>query len=497
MSSRGLVRSMIIIGGSQSVTIVIGILRVKLFAMMLGPAGLGLLGLYNALLETSSILAGLGLGSSGVRQIAASGGDAAELSRVRRVLLGAHVIQGLIGMGVVWLFREPLALSILGDAGRATEVGLIGVGLFLTLVASSQTALLQGMRRIGDLARVAVIGGIVATVVGLAAVWLLGIDGLIWFLLVLPLSNVAAAFLYTRRLPRADAASLGLAEAWAQWRPMASLGIVFMASGLVTMGTLLAVRILIARDLGLEAVGHFQASWTVTMQYVGFLLGAMAADYYPRLTGIIRDRTASSALVNDQAQIGLALGGPILLAMIGLAPWVIELLYTAEFTEAVAILQWQTLGNVLKLASWPIGFILVASARSGLFLVTESLWSALFLSLVWIGLPLFGLEVTGFVFAGAYLAYFVIVYAVVRRIHEFRWQGMSLVLIGMHLALGAGVLALVQFDQLAGAVAGTVAAALTGLFGVRFVLNKIGTNGWLSVRIMIIINHIIFVLRKI
>lgn len=468
---------MIIIGGSQSVTIAIGILRVKLFAMMLGPAGLGLLGLYNALLETSSMLAGLGLRSSGVRQIAASGGDAMELSRVRRVLLGAHVIQGLIGMGVVWLFRERLALSILGDADRATEVGLIGVGVFLTLVASSQTALLQGMRRIGDLARVAVIGGIVATVAGLAAVWFLGIDGLIWFLLALPLSNVVTALVYTRRLPRAAAVSMGFAEAWAQWRPMASLGIVFMASGLVTMGTLLAVRTLIVRDLGLEAAGHFQAAWTVTMQYVGFLLGAMAADYYPRLTGVIRDRAASTALVNDQAQIGLALGGPILLAMIGLAPWVIELLYTVEFTEAAAILQWQTLGNVLKLASWPIGFILVASARSGLFLFIETFWNALFLSLIWVGLPRFGLEATGFVFAGAYLVYFLIVYAVVRRVHDFRWQAMALVLIGMHLALGAGVLALARFDPMAGTAAGTVGAALTGLYGLRFVFVKIGREG--------------------
>jgi len=483
MSSRGLVRSMIIIGGSQSVTIAIGILRVKLFAMMLGPAGLGLLGLYSALLETSAMLAGLGLGSSGVRQIAASGGDAAELSRVRRVLLGAHVIQGLIGMGVLWLFRERLALSILGDAGRATEVGLIGVGLFLTLVAASQTALLQGMRRIGDLARVAVIGGLVATVAGLAAVWLLGIDGMIWFLLAMPLSNVVSALVHTRRLPRAEAVSMGFAEVWAQWRPMASLGIVFMASGLVTMGTLLAVRTLIVRDLGLEAAGHFQAAWTVTMQYVGFLLGAMAADYYPRLAGVIRDRVASSTLVNDQAQIGLALGGPILLAMIGLAPWVIEVLYTAEFTEAVAILQWQTLGNVIKLASWPLGFILVASARSGLFFLTQLNWAAIFLLLVFIGIPMIGLESTGIAFSAVYTFNFLLIFSIVRRVHDFRWHTMSLVLIGMHLVLGTGVLALARFDPLAGAVAGTVAAALTGLYGLRFVLGKTGTEGRLGTQL--------------
>ena len=60
------------------------------------------------------------------------------------------------------------------------------------------------------------------------------------------------------------------------------------------------------------------------MTYVGFLLGAMGADYYPRLTEVIHDKVAAVRLMNDQAQLGLAIGGPVLLLLIGLAPWVIN-----------------------------------------------------------------------------------------------------------------------------------------------------------------------------
>ena len=67
------------------------------------------------------------------------------------------------------------------------------------------------------------------------------------------------------------------------------------------------------------------------MTYVGFLLGAMAADYYPRLTEVIHDKVAAVRLMNDQAQLGLAIGGPVLLLLIGLAPWVIILFYSKEF----------------------------------------------------------------------------------------------------------------------------------------------------------------------
>ena len=104
--------------------------------------------------------------SSGVREIASSRGDEATLSRVRRVLFAAHLIQGTLAMIAVWLLRERIAIWLFGDALRATEVGLIGIAILLGLLASAQTALLQGLRKIGDLGRVTVIGAFVGTLAG-------------------------------------------------------------------------------------------------------------------------------------------------------------------------------------------------------------------------------------------------------------------------------------------------------------------------------------------
>ena len=108
------------------------------------------------------------------------------------------------------------------------------------------------------------------------------------------------------------------------------------------------------------------------MTYVGFLLGAMGADYYPRLTEVIHDKVAAVRLMNDQAQLGLAIGGPVLLLLIGLAPWVITLLYSNAFEPAVTLLQWQMVGNVFKLASWAMSFSIVAAGRPGFHIIELS-----------------------------------------------------------------------------------------------------------------------------
>lgn len=466
-----------VIGSAQAVNILISILRMKVLAMLLGPSGVGLLSIYSSLQSMVSAAAGLGMGSSGVRQIASVKDEEKPLSQVRRVLLAAHLVQGALAMLGVWLLRAPIAELLLGDRKYAFEVGLIGFAILLGLLGTAQTALLQGMRRIGDLGRVTIIGASVGTVAGLAAVWLYGEAGLIWFVVVQPLATLLIALRYTSRLPPPSTKHHSLIETWDIWKPMAKLGAAFMLGGLATTATLLLVRSRITQELGLEAAGHFAAAWGITMTYVGFLLGAMAADYYPRLTEVIADRVAANRLMNDQAQLGLAIGGPLLLLMIGLAPWVITLLYSAEFTPAASLLQWQTAGNLFKLASWALGFAFVAAARGRIFLLVEINFNVLFLLMLWFALGKFGLISVGPAFMIAYVLHFALLNILAYTIQGFRWEQLSLLLLALHATLSLALLATAQVASHIAAIASPVLAMATGVLGLRIVLTKIGPEG--------------------
>lgn len=476
-NSRGLIRSMLVIGSAQVVNIGLSILRMKVVAMLLGPSGVGLLSIYTNLQGMVSNAAGLGMSSSGVREIASARGEEQALSRVRRVLLAAHLIQGLLAMLGVWLLREQISIWLLGDASYALEIALVGIAILLTLMMSAQTALLQGLQRIGDLGRVTVLGALGATLVGLAVVWSYGQAGLVWFVLTQPLMGLLAALYFTRRLPKPSSKRPNLAETWAVWKPMARLGAAFMLGGLASTATLLIVRGRITQELGLDAAGQFAASWSITITYVGFLLGAMGADYFPRLTKVIHDRVAAIRLMNDQAQLGLALGGPVLLVLIAWAPWVINILYSSEFAPAATLLQWQSVGNVLKVASWALSFAIVAGARAKTFFFMELSFNIVFLAIVWLLLPSYGLTVAGVAFLLGYVAYFATVNVLVRRIHAFRWQKLSLSLLVLHVSLAFALLFLAQVAPIVAIVIAPILALMTGLLGLHVVITKIGTTG--------------------
>jgi PST family polysaccharide transporter len=469
----------LVIGSATSVSIILGMVRVKVLAFLLGPVGVGLIGIYANILETGVQFAGLGLGQSGVRRIAASQGDPDELAQVRCTLVIAHLVQGALGMAGIWLLRGQISLWMFNDPGYGFEVGVLGLGVLLSLFSVSQNAQLQGMGCVDELAQAGVIAAVLTTAGGITAVWVLGGQGLVLFVLAQPVFMVIVTARYVARLPQMST-RLGLAVLWTQWREMAGLGLIFMFAGLLATTSLLVARAVIVDSMGLSSAGHFQAAWTISIQYLAFLLNAMAIDYFPRLSAIIGNRIESTALINHQAQLSLALGGPLLLILLGLAPWVIAALYSGAFEPAVAVLQWQCLGNVLKLASWPTDFAIIARQDRVVFAAIQILWNLVFLGLLWVLLPTMGVKAAGVAFAVAYGAFILINNVAVWQLHDFRWQSLSLRLFGLHLGLSASLLVLAQAAPLIGAVVGVVAGAATGIWGLRVVALRIGPEGRLG-----------------
>lgn len=475
---RQILRSSFIIGGSSVINVAVGLVKLKVLAVLLGPVGVGLLGLYQNVMNVASTMAGCGLANSGVRQLAASQGDAATLSLVRKALFYANLLLGLCGMAALWLLREPVALWVFGNTEHAAEVGYLGLGVLLSLLAGSQTALLQGLRRIGDQARVQILSAAAGAVAGIVAVWFWGRSGLMAFILAAPAASVLVGAWYARRLPR-PGAGLDWPELRCQWHAMFALGIPVMTAGLLTLVMQLVVRSMVTQTLGLEATGYFQAAWVISMTYLGFVLNAMGTDYYPRLTGVIQDHSRANQMINQQTEMLLLLAGPVLVAMMTLAPWVIELLYAKSFAPAADILRWQILGDIVKIMTWPMSFVVLAQGRGGVFIGIESVWNAVYLACLWLGLPLFGLPTLGVGFFLAYLAYVVVLSMVVGRLTGLQIEARNRWHFVVLLVAAALILATTLVSPQLSYAVGALLMLAVGYYSARRLDELIDWMGWI------------------
>ena len=464
-----------IIGGASIVSILIGLVRVKLIAVLLGPAGVGLIGLYAALMNTAATAAQLGVGIVGTRQIAEAHAkaDAIQLAIARRALFLAALALSMVGGLAVWLSRDQLARWVFDDPAAGGSVAWLALGVALSVAAASQSALIRGMRRVSELALITIFSAVLGAVIGVPLVWWLGQGGIAIFVVVAPASAFVLGHVFVARLPKATPANIATADLSAQWKMLVRLGLPFMGSALAATAIGLWIRTDIQRQLGAEALGNFEASWAIAMHYVGFVLGAMSADYYPRLTGVIDKPADACRLVNQQTEVALLLSGCVILALLALAPWVIALLYTAEFAEATVVLQWQALATVLKVASWPLGYVILAAGAGRKYFLTETVTLLLMAISISLLIPLFGLEAAGIGYLASYVFYLPLVYVLAVRSIGFGWSGKVKLSFGLLAGLGLVVFATNMLFPAGALLAAGLAMAIYGIFAVQL-LSQMG-----------------------
>ena len=105
--------------------------------------------------------------------------------------------------------------------------------------------------------------------------------------------TLATAWWYARKV-EIQTTSMTASQVGKELRALLKLGAAFMASGVMMMGVAYAIRIFVTREVGIDAAGLYQCAWAVGGLYVGLILQAMGADFYPRLTA--SPRTIPSAI---------------------------------------------------------------------------------------------------------------------------------------------------------------------------------------------------------
>jgi enterobacterial common antigen flippase len=418
-----ILRSTALIGGSSAINVAIGIARTKAMALFLGPAGLGLLGLFGSVADVVQNLAGMGIQTSGVRQIAEAvgTGEAIRISRTVTVLRRVAVLFGALGGALLVLFARPISQLTFGDTSQTAGVALMAIVVFLREVSAGQGALIQGMRRIGDLARISVLGALFGLLTGVPLVYWLRDDGVVPSLISAAAVSGLTSWWYSRRVVVAPV-DLTLGDMRREASDLLRLGFAFMSSGLLTTGAAYAVRIIVVRVAGFEAAGLYQSAWALGGLYVGFILQAMGTDFYPRLTAVAKDHPRCNELVNQQALVSMLLAGPGVIATLTFAPLVIALFYSAKFAAAVGVLRWLSMGMMLRVIAWPMGFIVVAKGEQKIFVWTEIAATAVHVGLAWLLVRQFGLAGAGMAFFGLYVWHGTLIYVIVRRLSGFAWS---------------------------------------------------------------------------
>ncbi|MCZ2486952.1 oligosaccharide flippase family protein [Aquirufa antheringensis] len=429
-SQKQLLKATGIIGGSQVIVILIGIVRTKIIAILLGPSGVGIVGMLQSILDLIRNLSGFGLNYSAVKYVAEadSSEDKTRIVDSISVLKKLIFLTGGLGVLIMLLFADKLSKMTFGNSNYTITLMYLSITLLFSSLSGGQIAVLQGKREIKKMSYANMGGAIATSIFSIIFYYIWGYRGIIPVLVFSSLIPFLFSWYYTKNL-FSNAYSYKWNLAIKNGFEMAKLGFFIVITGFMSTLTLYIVRHIILIKLNIESVGIFQASWMITNIYIGVILNAMLSDFFPRLSILSNDNVASNKLINEQLELALILGVPMIIIFISLSPLIVNILYSSSFLQTFPLLQWQLLGSFFTLIMWPIGVLFLSRNRGIFSIVTDGIWAISYVVLIYFLWDSVGFLILGIAFFVASFFKLVAVYFFAIKVGDFSFSRNNIFLI--------------------------------------------------------------------
>jgi PST family polysaccharide transporter len=440
MSFARILRSSALMGGAQVIGLASGFLRTKVIALVLGPAGVGLAGLFNTYSGNISAFAGWGLGTSGVRLIAGAGAD--EKPQAQAAVRRMGWLLSLIGLALSCLLFWPATWLTFGAFEYALEMAIVALAVPCLIASGTWTSLLQAGGMVGSLAKVQITGALIGTVVGLPLIYLFGTIGVA--LSILLAAAVPAALLWRAARSHCSPRAQESVER-AHLDTLVKIGGALMVVGWAGQLSTYLVRMAIVRIEGIEAAGLYQAAFAIAGSLPGFVFAAMGADFFPRVASA-QSEDAALKTTEKQIIVGVILASPLIGVILLFDRQILALLFAKSFEPAALPMLWLTWGIFVRLLAWPLGFWMIAKSRPTMVVAVEVSAAAILVVLQAYLTQRAGLTGAGVGFLLGYAAY-ALALVVIARITAGKWLATRTIYLVLSTA------ALLAFCQLLSAMA--------------------------------------------
>lgn len=357
----------------------VGFLLLKLVAVYLGVEGMGQLGNFMSAVLFLSLLAGGGIQNGVIKYVAEYKARPRDLLRFLADARYYSLVFCSVIVLIAIVFQAPLARFLMGDEKFQWLIVVMGLAQFGFAFSNLVNGTANGLHKTKVYASIQIIGNSITLPI---AWWLTrqyGLAGAALAMLTFYLSYTLPALYFYARSRLRPTIRWRTFE-WPRMRKLCSFTLMAIVGALSVPVVEIVVRQSLTDSVGLEAAGLWQASIKLSSAYMGFFVVFLAAYFMP-IVSAEQDRQRVANTVRKFMLLVMGLffvGASVLYLMRG---FFIPLLLSQEFSGLTSYIQYQLIGDFLRISTYVIGFVVVAKAATRLYVMVEIGQGLLFCSL--------------------------------------------------------------------------------------------------------------------
>jgi O-antigen/teichoic acid export membrane protein len=406
-SYKSIFKATSLFGGVQIMQILVGLIKGKLIATLLGPSGIGITALFTSPLNMITTVSSFGLNSSAIKDIsqASKSIDKYDFYKIVHIYKKLLFVSCLVGVCILLIGSSFFSQYSFGNNTYTISFMLLTLMIIPTLLSQGYITILQGNRSLAFTAKLSIWSSLFGIFSALPFYYFLGINGIIPALIIPQWLTFFLSVYYVNKL-KIQKVLVSKSELLYTGKKMVKLGFALMVSILIGQLTIYILNLFISSKGSLTDVGYMNAAIGMTTTVISMVFSAMGSDYFPRLAAVCNEPIRMNETVNRQGEILLLIILPILLSFSLFSEIIIYFLLSSDFLVITKLIRILSFGMFIKAASYSLGYISFAKGDKKTFFLFEAIWSnSLNLVLNILGYKYLGLDGLGYSFILSSLLY--------------------------------------------------------------------------------------------
>lgn len=370
----GLVRTSLLNGIAVVVKMGTGLVLNKVIAVYVGPTGYAIIGQLQNLISIVSTFAAGAVNTGVIKYTAEFSAEPIKLRSLWQTA-GTITISGSLLVGLVLAsFRNDLAVWLLGDARHSPALGWLAVCLIFISLNALLLAILAGQKDVRRYIVASIAGSFVGLGLSTFLAWRFGLTGVLVALSATQAISCFATLIICRNLYWCRMEYLWGAVDVKVARKLSRFIFMALTTAAAVPVTQIFVRTFIGDTFGVTYAGYWDAINKISIIYLTLVTTTLSLYYLPRISEIKKPCELRQEIwYCFKIIFPLTVAASTFLYVVRVP--LVGFLFSDEFQPMAGLMGWQVIGDVLKISSWLLAYVVIGKGMSTIFVVTEVLFS--------------------------------------------------------------------------------------------------------------------------
>ncbi|WP_231896614.1 O-antigen translocase [Vibrio mediterranei] len=399
---------------ATAIRLLSGLVINKAIAIIIGPSGLALIGQFQNTQNMIRTFSQGGINAGVTKYTSECNSKGKSTLELWSASFKTTVFFSLIASLILIIFSSELSIFVFKTDVYTYVFVLFGITLIFSALNQLLLSILNGLKEIDSFIKINIFQSLFSLVFTTSYILIFGLDGAFIALV----TNQSIIFLvilwYLRKHPLIKFSSFFQGFNFGWTKKLTSYSLMALTSSIAVPCSQILIRDNIGQSLSWEDAGYWQAMTYISTMYLLVVTTALSTYYLPKLSEISGSRELKNELLEGYKYL-LPIVATLTLIVYFCRAYIVELLFTEDFMSMLVLFKWQLIGDFMKISSWLVAYVMLAKALTKIYIVSELVFSVLYVLLAQYFVSAYGLVGVSYAFAVNYFIYFICMVFVVSR----------------------------------------------------------------------------------